>query len=91
MRRGQISSLLQEALLDLPEVGMQRRVEPIEILVQPQRVEYLATLDDSLTGRRSEATALIAQQREEADGRAAQTKRDVEIGGNIQWRRLFFS
>jgi hypothetical protein len=61
VRRGQISSLLQEALLDLPEVGMQRRIEPIEILVQPQRVEYLATLDDSLTGRRSEATALIAQ------------------------------
>ena len=61
MRRGQISSLLQEALLDLPEVGMHRGIQPIEVLVQPQRMEYLTALDDSLAHRSAEATALIAQ------------------------------
>src|SRR5277367_387271 len=65
---------------------MHRGIEPIEILVQPQRVEYLAALSDGLAYRSSEATALIAQERKEADGRAAQRKRDIEISGNIQWR-----
>ena len=48
MRRGSISCLLKEAGLHLAEVGMHRGIEPIEVLVQPQRMEYLAALDDSL-------------------------------------------
>ncbi|MBV8173160.1 MAG: hypothetical protein JO151_01185 [Verrucomicrobia bacterium] len=55
MRSGGISCLLQEAWLDLPEVGMHRGIQPIEVLVQPQRMEYLAALDDSLAHRSAEA------------------------------------
>jgi len=48
-------------------------------------VEYLAALGDSLARRSSEATAFIAEQREEPDSRPAQRTWDVEISGDIQW------
>ena|ERR1700678_2217582 len=40
---------LQGAWLDLPEVGICCWIQPIEILVQPQRLEYLAALDEVMT------------------------------------------
>ena len=45
---------------------MHRGIQPIEILIQPQRMEYVTPLDDSLAHRSAEATALVAQEREKA-------------------------
>ena len=42
------------------QVGMHRGIQPIEVLVQPQRMKYLTALDDSLAHRSAEATALLA-------------------------------
>jgi hypothetical protein len=66
--------------------GLRRRgIQSIEVLVQPQRMEYLAARStNGLAHRSAEATALIAQERKEADGRTAQGTRDVQISGNMR-------
>jgi hypothetical protein len=43
-----ISGLLEERWLNLREIRIHRRIQLIEILVETQRMEYLATLGNSL-------------------------------------------
>jgi hypothetical protein len=56
------------------------------MLPEPQRVELVAPLVQRLHHRRADAAALVAQQAQQADGRAPELQRRVEVGRHV--RRL---
>ena len=77
---------LEERRLRLREEGVHRRVERVELLVEPQRVEILAPLRDRLADGDAHAAALVAQQRQQPHRRPAQLARDVEIRRHVERR-----
>ena len=62
LQRGRIGGLLQEERLSLREEGSGGRVEGIEILAKPQRVELITPLLEGLSQRHPDAASLVAQE-----------------------------
>ena len=81
-----IAGLLEEAGLDLREVGVHGRIERIEILAEAQAVELVAAFLDRLGDRSADAAAFVAQEREQTYRSPAQLLRDVKKGRHIERR-----
>jgi len=79
-----VAGQLQKGVACLLEECGQRGVERVEEFIQPQEVELLAPLLECLRDGGADASSLIPQEREEADGGGAQSLRDVEVGGHIE-------
>ena len=83
LQRDRIGGLLQEKRPSLREKGFGGRVEGVEILAKPQRVELITPLLKGLGQRCPDAASFVAQEAQQADRGSTQFHRGIEVGGNV--------
>jgi hypothetical protein len=89
LQRDRIGGLLQEKRPSLREKGFGGRVEGVEILAKPQRVELITPLLKGLGQRCPDAAALVAQEAQQANGGSTQRQWRIEVSGYIRGRKAY--